>query len=117
MKEKNKGITLIKFIFIIVIILLVVFIIFSLTYFKNLCSKVDIAYKTITNQIDIEKQIEENEKLMGTTDVTGEGIIINILDGNDLIHQEDLVIILDDKKSININMNDIYSSLYNIYSL
>lgn len=117
MKKKNKGITLIKFIFIIVIILLIAFIIFSSKYFKKLCLKVDIAYKTVTKQIEIETEIEKNEKLMGTTDVAGEGIIINILDGNDLIHQEDLVIILDELKNsgsqaISINDQRITNSTY-----
>lgn len=117
MKEKNKGITLIKLILIIVIALLLIFIIFSSSCFKNFCIKTDIAYKTITNQIDIEKEIEENEKLMGTTDVTGEGIIIDILDGKDLIHQEDLIIIIDELKNagsqaISINNQRITNSTY-----
>lgn len=42
---------------------------------------------------------------------------INLKTKEEDIDINDLVIILDDKKSININMNDIYSSLYNIYSL
>ena len=42
---------------------------------------------------------------------------INLKTKEEDIDINDLVIILDDKKSININMNDIYSSLYNIYNL
>ena len=34
-----------------------------------------------------------------------------------IIDINDLEIVLDDNKSIKINMNDIYSSLYNIYNL
>ena len=45
------------------------------------------------------EEISNNEILMGITDVTGEGIIINILDGSDLIHQEDLIILLDELKN------------------
>lgn len=115
--KKNNGITLIKFILIIIIILLLMFIIFSSNYFKNFCIKIDTAYKTITKHINIEKEIEKNEKIMGTTDVTGEGIIIDILDGNDLIHQEDLVIIIDELKNsgsqaISVNGQRITNSTY-----
>ena len=42
---------------------------------------------------------------------------INLKKKEEDIYINDLEIILDDKKSININMNDVYSSLYNIYSL
>ena len=42
---------------------------------------------------------------------------INLKTKEEDIDINDLEIILDDKTSININMNDIYSSLYNIYSL
>lgn len=118
MKEK-QGITLIKLILIIVIVLLLIFIIFSSRCFKNFCIKANIAYEAITNKINIEDEIQENEKLIGTTDVIGEGIIINILDGNDLIHQEDLIILIDELKNagsqaISINEQRItnYTYLY-----
>lgn len=51
------------------------------------------------NTPNIEEQISNKEVLLGTTDVHGEGIIININDGNDLIHQEDIVILLDELKN------------------
>lgn len=51
------------------------------------------------NTPNIEEQISNKEVLLGTTDVHGEGIIINIKDGNDLIHQEDIVILLDELKN------------------
>ena len=52
------------------------------------------------NKKEIEEAILENEKLLGITDVSGEGIIINIQDGSDLIHQEDLIILLDELKNV-----------------
>lgn len=117
MKEKNNGITLISFILIIIAILLIIFILISSKFFEKISTKIDIVYKTITNQIDIEKEIEENEKLLGITDVSGEGIVINILDGNDLIHQEDLIILIDELKNsgsqaISINEQRITNSTY-----
>lgn len=99
MKEKNNGITVISFILIIIAIILIAFILISSKFVKKVSTKIDIAYKTITNQINIEKEIEENEKLMGITDVSGEGITISILDGKDLIHQEDLIILIDELKN------------------
>jgi len=42
---------------------------------------------------------------------------INLKTKEEDIDINNLEIILDDKKSININMNDVYSSLYNIYRL
>ena len=54
---------------------------------------------------------------MGITDVKGEGITINILDGKDLIHQEDLIILIDELKNsgsqaISINDQRIINSTY-----
>lgn len=117
MKEKNKGITLISIVLIIIIIISMILLLFSSKYFKNLCLKIDLIYKAVTKQIDIGKEITENEKLMGITDVIGEGIIIDILDGNDLIHQEDLVILIDELKNsgsqaISINEQRITNSTY-----
>lgn len=97
--KKNKGITLISFILIILLIILSIFIIVSSKYFEKMSIKMNIAYKYITKQIDIEKEIISNEKIIGTTDVEGEGVIISILDGNDLIHQEDLIILIDELKN------------------
>lgn len=113
--KSNKGITIIKLTILIILIIMLVAII--LTYFQGIPQKIDIAYKTVTKKIDISKEIEENEKLMGATDVKGEGITINILDGNDLIHQEDLIILIDELKNsgsqaISINDQRIINSTY-----
>ena len=69
------------------------------------------------NTPNIEEQISNKEVLLGTTDVHGEGIIININDGNDLIHQEDIVILLDELKNagaeaIAVNGQRIVSNTY-----
>lgn len=117
MKEKNKGITLISIVFIIIAIILAILLLFSSNYFQNLGTRASILYQAITNQINIEEEIIENEKMLGVTDVTGEGIIIHILDGNDLIHQEDLIILIDELKNsgsqaISINEQRITNSTY-----
>lgn len=69
------------------------------------------------NTPNIEEQIASKEVLLGTTDVHGEGIVININDGNDLIHQEDIVILLDELKNagaeaISVNEQRIISNTY-----
>ena len=69
------------------------------------------------NTPNIEEQISNKEVLLGTTEVHGEGIIININDGNDLIHQEDIVILLDELKNagaeaISVNGQRIVSNTY-----
>lgn len=69
------------------------------------------------NTPKIEEQISSKEVLLGTTNVHGEGIIININDGNDLIHQEDIVILLDELKNagaeaISVNEQRIVSNTY-----
>ena len=113
--KNNKGITVIKFIIILFIIITLITVI--LAYFQEIQQKADIVYKAITKRIDISKEIAENEKLMGITDVKGEGITINILDGKDLIHQEDLIILIDELKNsgsqaISINDQRIINSTY-----
>ena len=115
MKEKEKGLTLIKLILFVFIVLLLI--IFLLKYYYVLLGKFEIIYKICTHQINLEEQLQENEKILGTTDVTGEGIIINILDGKDLIHQEDLIILIDELKNsgsqaISINEQRIVNSTY-----
>lgn len=117
MKKKNKGITLISIVFIIIAIILAILLLFSSNYFQNLSTKASILYQAITNQINMEEEIKENEKMLGVTDVTGEGIVIHILDGNDLIHQEDLIILIDELKNsgsqaISINEQRITNSTY-----
>ena len=69
------------------------------------------------NTPNIEEQIASKEVLLGTTDVHGEGSVININDGNDLIHQEDIVILLDELKNagaeaISVNEQRIISNTY-----
>lgn len=113
--KNNKGITIIKFIIILFIIITLITVV--LAYFQEIQQKTDIVYKAITKRIDISKEIAENEKLMGITDVKGEGITINILDGKDLIHQEDLIILIDELKNsgsqaISINDQRIINSTY-----
>ena len=113
--KNNKGITVIKFIIILFIIITLITVV--LAYFQEIQQKTDIVYKAITKRIDISKEIAENEKLMGITDVKGEGITINILDGKDLIHQEDLIILIDELKNsgsqaISINDQRIINSTY-----
>ena len=64
----------------ILIIFLIVLILgsFILLYFSSDINQVcDIFFNSITGNIDIDKQISENEILLGITDVYGEGIIIN----------------------------------------
>lgn len=115
MKKSNKGISLIKFLVITVIIIIVMSVLWI--YFEDMSQICQIAYKTVTKQIDIEKEIQENEKIIGATDVSGEGIIINILDGKDLIHQEDLIILIDELKNsgsqaISVNEQRITNTTY-----
>lgn len=114
--KKNKGITLIKLLIMIMIVIFVMFII-SLKFSTNIGQTINIIYQTLTKQIDIDKEIKENEILMGITDVKGEGIEIHILDGKDIIHQEDLIILIDELKNagsqaISINDQRITNSTY-----
>ena len=113
--KNNKGITIIKLTILVIAVIILIAMLF--TYFQEIPQKIDIAYKVITKKIDISKDIEENEKLMGVTNVKGEGITINILDGNDLIHQEDLIILIDELKNsgsqaISVNDQRIINSTY-----
>lgn len=113
--RNNKGITLIVLILIIITILILSSIISI--YSNSITQRAQITGKVIARKIDIDKEIEQNEKLMGITDVKGEGIIINILDGKDLIHQEDLIILVDELKNagsqaISINGQRVINSTY-----
>ena len=115
--KKFKGIALIKLILIILIILISVITIFTIIFSTDVSQSVEIFFQTITHQIDISAEIEENEKLLGITDVKGEGLIINILDGKDMIHQEDMIIMIDELKNcgsqaISINNQRITNSTY-----
>ena len=54
--------------------------------------------------------IKQNEILIGACDVYGPGIEIDIEDGTDLIHQEDIIILLDECKNAGsevISINDV----------
>lgn len=115
MKKNNKGITLIVLLLVIVILIIAVGVFW--VHLENVFQLGKIAYQTVTNKIDIEKEINENEKLIGTADVSGEGIIIDILDGKDLIHQEDLIILIDELKNsgsqaISVNSQRITNTTY-----
>lgn len=116
MKKNINGITLIKLLLIILVII-ILFSFITIYFSTDISQNVDIFYKTITHQIDLSAEIEENEILLGITDVKGEGLIINILDGKDMIHQEDLLIMIDELKNagsqaISINNQRITNSTY-----
>lgn len=114
--KSNKGITLTKLIAIVVIfIVIIAFII--LNFNTDILQCMSIFNQMITGQINIDEEIAKNEILLGITDVKGEGIVINILDGQDLIHQEDLIIMIDELKNsgaqaISINDQRITNSTY-----
>ena len=104
-------------------LLIIIGVIFLITTFiiiigsTDISQNFDIFYKVVTHQIDLSKEIEENEKLLGITDVNGEGLIIDILDGKDLIHQEDMLIMIDELKNagsqaISINEQRVTNSTY-----
>lgn len=114
--KSNKGITLTKLIAIVVIfIVIIAFII--LNFNTDISQCMSIFNQMMTGQINIDEEIAKNEILLGITDVKGEGIVINILDGQDLIHQEDLIIMIDELKNsgaqaISINDQRITNSTY-----
>ena len=116
MKKDIKGIALIKLLLIILIIVLLFN--FIIIYFStNISQSIDLFYKNLFHKKDIAKKIEQNEKLLGVTDVKGEGLVISILDGKDIIHQEDLIIMIDELKNagsqaISINEQRITNSTY-----
>ena len=115
MKKNNKGITLIVLLLVIIILIMAVGVFW--VHLENVFQLGKIAYQTVTKQINIEEEIHENEKLIGTADVSGEGIIIDILDGKDLIHQEDLIILIDELKNsgsqaISVNGQRITNTTY-----
>lgn len=104
MKKENK------FILILSIITILVMILSMIIKNKSISSKISIMYETLTKQTNIEEEIKENEILMGITDVFGEGIDISFNDGSDLIHQEDIIILVDELKNAGsqaISVNDV----------
>ena len=114
--KNNKGLSLTKLI-VIVLILLVVVSFIIINFNTDISQCISIFNQMITGQINVEEEIAENEILLGVTDVKGEGIVISILDGKDLIHQEDLIIMIDELKNagaqaISINDQRITNSTY-----
>lgn len=92
MKEKEKI-----FIFILSIIAIIIILIENIVVF----------YYNRNVNID---DIKQNEVLIGACDVYGPGIEIDIEDGTDLIHQEDIIILLDECKNAGsevISINDV----------
>lgn len=51
------------------------------------------------NSKNIEEELKQANILLGTTEVKGNGITINLEDGKDLIHQEDLIRIINELKN------------------
>ena len=91
MKSKEK-----KFLLILIIVSILIIIMEQL-------------FLNIVNASYYEQQTEENKKIIGLSDVSGEGVIIYINDGSDLIHQEDVIILLDELKNAGaeaISVND-----------
>ena len=69
--------------------------------------------QTATNNDENSKKMEEELSqaniMLGTTDVKGNGITVNLEDGKDLIHQEDLIMIINELKNAGaeaISVND-----------
>ncbi len=95
--KKNE----VKFICIL-IVFTILFYIFS-SYFRvniyDFSTKIQTFFSSRNGQIDINSNLQSNEMLLGLYDVTGEGIVIDINDGKDLIHQEDVIIMLDELKN------------------
>lgn len=48
---------------------------------------------------ELEDELKKSNILLGTTDVNGPGIILKVEDGTDLIHQEDLMIIINELRN------------------
>lgn len=85
-------------------------------FYKNLFFYYNKLNLLFTN-INVSQELPINESLLGITDISGEGLIITIDDGSDLIHQEDLMILLDELKNagseaLSINEQRITNSSY-----
>lgn len=103
--KKNNGIA--RILLIIIVVAIVAF--FAMIINSNL-GKINLLLDTLSNKTNIQEEIEKNEVLLGITDVKGQGIVINIDDGNDLIHQEDVLILIDELKNAGsqaISVNDV----------
>lgn len=108
-----------KFIIVLVIISIIIILgeLFYFSFIEDINEKMDITIKEKNGEIVISEELEKNKKLLGLTDVTGEGIIINIDDGSDLIHQEDIIIVLDELKNagaeaISVNEQRVVNDTY-----
>ena len=66
---------------------------------KQLESLRQSAVQNDENAKNMEKSLSEANILLGITEVTGNGITINLEDGKDLIHQEDLIMIVNELKN------------------
>lgn len=99
MKKENKGISLISLIIIILTIVVMIISGYFIFIYNDIGMKIGLNLQVLTKQINVEEELKNNEVLMGVTEVNGEGIIININDGGDLIHQEDLLILVDELKN------------------
>ena len=112
-KGNKKQITIKKSTIIILIVLLILLSAFA--YFStDIVQYFEIIFHQNTN---LSETLTSNETLLGITDVKGQGVKIDILDGTDLIHQEDLIIMIDELKNagaqaIAINNQRITNSSY-----
>ena len=64
--------------------------------FNNFFEGCSLLFKSVCNNININNELENNETLLGINEVEGSGVIININDGSDLIHQEDIIILINE---------------------
>jgi len=65
--------------------------------------------KNDENSISLEKELEKNNILLGATDVTGKGVIIQLEDSIDLVHDLDIITIVNELKNAGaeaISVND-----------
>ena len=81
--------------------------------FNSVFEGFSLFFKSISNQININSELDKNEILLGINEVQGSGITININDGEDLIHQEDVIILINEIRNtgceaISIQINHIY---------
>lgn len=61
------------------------------------------------SSLQLEKELEKNNILLGSTDVTGEGVIIHLEDSIDLVHDLDIITIVNELKNAGaeaISIND-----------
>ena len=57
------------------------------------------ASKNNENTKTMEEELKDANTLLGLTEVKGDGIIINLEDGTDLLHQEDIIIVINELKN------------------